>query len=148
MFRWYKHKPGRKREMAEQAWNNLMIEKGMAARDELAELYKWYKVTAQSVHQRKEKWRQSGTMAQAPRPGRSSLLDSPTGKHKAALRKANQETRGVGGARALAVRVPGGGTYRGVTKPTISFKTAATWTKKLRYKMIGVKPRPTLYPQH
>ena len=120
----------------------------MAARDELAELYKWYKVSTQSVHQRKEKWRQSGTMAQAPRSGRSSLLDSPTGKHKAALRKANQKTRGAGGGRALAPLVPGGGKYRGKTNPHICAKTAATWTKKLRYKMIGVKPRPTLYPQH
>ena len=39
VFRWYKIKPGRNREMTEQAWTNLMIEKGMAGRDELPELY-------------------------------------------------------------------------------------------------------------
>ena len=72
--------------------------------------------------------------------------DSP--RHKKALREANRVTRGVGGSAALAARVPGGGTYRGVTNPTICEETARTWTKKLRYKMVGVKPRPTLYPQH
>ena len=44
--------------------------------------------------------------------------------------------------------MPGGGKYRGKTNPHICAKTAATWTKKLNYKMIGVKMRPTLYPQH
>lgn len=86
------HLFGKGRELTDDAWSNLFIEKGMVDRAELTTLYRWYGQSPQSVAKRKRTWMRSGTIrSHKHNAGRRGIMNSPN--HKQQLREANRHTR-------------------------------------------------------